>query len=318
MLPFEVQGLRILLSVFLVVVAPASVLHQRIPAHIRLQSLWLQLPLRGFPQQVLVLRGGARRDAGVIEGIEESNATIETDISGDGGVLMRQIVAGSGNLCLQSAVFIFCHVRASYIAVDAASRKMLPFFDSRAASTEGSAKGRGVPVHLMLSDGGSVLETSLEIKALGMAVKKMRVGERVQVRSSSAYAFSSTGRNASGAGWIADGVPPNVSIALDIELLRFGHENVMRDAFGSILVTYLRHWPLLPAYTEPGISQSTPQPATPTSSTTGPSNGAEGGQWGGTWSRQRRGSGWRTAFSGGEYYILYICITYALLYIYMY
>jgi hypothetical protein len=84
--------------------------------------------------------------------------------------------AGAGGQCPQSAVFIFCHVRAHYLvsptasppasmpcpapAVSAAAETQdgsgaRIFFDSRAAG----AQGAGLPVRMMLSDAGRVLDT---------------------------------------------------------------------------------------------------------------------------------------------------------------
>ena len=156
------------------------------------------------------------------------------------------------------------------------------FFDSRTAC---ATQTGGVPVNVLLSDAGSVLHSSLPLPALGMAVKKMRVGERARVRASSSYAF---GNNATRpevfqadwgcAGWLDRDVPCNASVVLDVELLRFGEENVIRDAHGSILVTYLREWP-----------QITDRVRTRSCSPMRRS-----------WSAVRRGEGWRTAFSGGH------------------
>ena len=156
------------------------------------------------------------------------------------------------------------------------------FFDSRTAC---ATQTGGVPVNMLLSDAGSVLHSSLPLPALGMAIKKMRVGERARVRASSSYAF---GNNATRpevfqadwgcAGWLARDVPCNASVVLDVELLRFGEENVIRDAHGSILVTYLREWP-----------QITDRVRTRSCSPMRRS-----------WSAVRRGEGWRTAFSGGH------------------
>jgi len=56
-----------------------------------------------------------------------------------------------------------------------------------------------------------------------------------QVTSSHVYAFGCNGTDASGPGWVVQGgVPSNVSVVLDVELLRFGEENVLKDSFGDV------------------------------------------------------------------------------------
>jgi hypothetical protein len=72
---------------------------------------------------------------------------------------LTHALAGTGRMCVQSAAFVFCHVRGHYIAPASLSTappgdKIL-FFDSRAAA----AGGGGVPVQILLSDAGKVLKT---------------------------------------------------------------------------------------------------------------------------------------------------------------
>ena len=214
------------------------------------------------------------------------------DLSGDGGVLMTSLVPGTGGMCPQSDAHVFCHVRGHYVvgspqAAPVNDSKMQLFFDSRGSGDAGS----DAPVQLMLSDAGNMLESSLQVEALARAVKKMRVREHARVVASSAYAFGATGCNAPHAGWVGGQVvPANATVVFDVELLRFGEENVLQDAFGSVLVTYLREWP----------------PASPIPSQ-GPVPGAgcffdayaARAPWA-PWRKLRRGVGWRTAFSGGD------------------
>ena len=164
---------------------------------------------------------------------------------------------------------------------------MCLFFDSKA----GGKRGGSLPVRIMLSDAGRMLDATLSIEALGMAVKKMRVGEHAQVLATSKYAFGAEGSsNGSSAGWVpAARVPANATVALDIELLRFGEQDVVRDGLGSLLVTYLREWPSLTDAT--GLSLAFAD---------GVAHSGDGEKRRGGWRRVRRGSGWRTAFSGGH------------------
>lgn len=74
--------------------------------------------------------------------------------------------SGNGGPCPQSAAFVFCHVVGHYMRPEtpnpskpSSSYKrngdMVPFFDSRAGST----RGAGMPVHMLLSDSGRVIES---------------------------------------------------------------------------------------------------------------------------------------------------------------
>ena len=251
-------------------------------------------PHRALP---LRLRGGGWPGGGAAAPAPQggSRCPAQVDLSGDGGVLMSSLVPGTGGMCPQSDAHVFCHVRGYYVlgspraAADAPveDSKMQLFFDSRGSGDAGS----DAPVQLLLSDAGNMLESSLQVEALARAAKKMRVRERARVVASSAYAFGATGCNATHAGWVGGrGVPANATVVLDVELLRFGEENVLQDAFGSVLVTYLRAWP----------------PASPIPSQ-GPAPGAgcffdayaARAPWA-PWRKLRRGVGWRTAFSGGD------------------
>jgi len=200
-------------------------------------------------------------------------------------------------VCPQSAVFVFCHVQGQYIpprcneadrgGAPTSSDGMCPFFSSRAIARGG---GCAVPVSMMLTDAGRMTDATLNIEALGIAVKKMRAGERVKVVASSAYAFGAEGGNASSdVGWLIARVPANVSVVLEIELLRFGEQDVLRDGLGSLLVSYLRDWPSLACPT--GFSLSIAGDVV---------GGAGCAKKPAPWRRVRRGSGWRTAFSGGQ------------------
>jgi len=227
-------------------------------------------------------------------------------LTDDGGVRMTSLVPGNGGLCPQSAAYVFCHVRGHYVkggpraggaAAEDGGSKMQLFFDSK----NGSDAGGDAPVQLLLSDAGNMLESSLEVEALARAVKKMRVGERARVVASSTYAFGAIGCNATThAGWVGGQVvPANATVVLLVELLRFGEENVLRDAMGSVLVTYLRSWPPV----SPSLSQR------PAAASDGGGASAGAGCFFDAyaaraisvpWRKLRRGVGWRTAFSGGD------------------
>jgi len=92
----------------------------------------------------------------------------------------------------------------------------------------------GNPATAMVDERGRT--HGCHIKAIESALKRMRCGDRVLVKAEHGCAFGTRGSQ--------DGlVPPNATVTLEIELLRFGGEDILKNGKGSILLSYITQWP---------------------------------------------------------------------------
>eukprot|EP00961_Rhodomonas_salina_P022841 306520-Rhodomonas_salina.2 len=243
---------------------------QQQPPILRRQTL--SVLLGRVEHHVLRLRGGqAEANSSSAQSAAMGSApnhTVPTHqriaLNEDKLVQLQHIRKGEGDRCPVFSADAFCAARCPPHDVHAYLhyRGFLPF---SASPFNNSRLNNSSPLHVVLGYTGDVAFSSLGVDFVGLALRHMAVGDIVRIAAAPQHAFGASGS--------ADGrVPANSTVIYELELLRFGQEEVLDDGEGTVLLSYLTE-------------------------RENPWANKEGGWGGGSGKKRREGEGRRTAMT---------------------